>query len=217
VSPADVCERTSCRSKDRHPGGEHLDPWSSNYDGPDTTLQAATYRVRPAAQQLLQLARRENWHPRLVQIVIHEMLAEINRMRDQATAAGVDRDRGIQEAAARALDCDTHGGDLRYLEHQSYWFWVESLSLDEQRVVWLSAVQEIAELCRDRDDPLARAVAAIAAGAGRGQDRVRRKFTPPTPADCQRAGRCEHPPTPPHQACQHIADNNPTDRKQVAA
>lgn len=218
--PNAECQRRACVATGKHRAGEHLDPRSDRYDGPGTTLGALPYQCRGSAQQLAAASREAGWNTRLVNIALHEMADEIRRSSDAAAAAQVDRDRGITEAMTRAEDCTRHGDDLRFERHQSHTMWLENHSLDEQRVVWLSAVQQIAKLCDARteltgaEEPFVKAIRQIAAGAGRGQDRVRRRNKAPTHADCHKAGRCEHPDTPPHEACQHLSAwtlDTPTD------
>lgn len=106
-----TCTRTKCADRPAHPAGLHLDQRSEFYDGPDTQLAAASLYVRPSARKIISDA------PALTPEVV-DLVTYIGFLEDQATHTRVDRDRGIREASARALDCGDHGQVIKSLEDQ---------------------------------------------------------------------------------------------------
>lgn len=112
-----TCTRTKCAELERapHPAGLHLDQRSEFYDGPDTQLAATSMYVRGSAWKIIRDA------PGLTPEVV-DLVTYIDFLEDQATHARVDRDRGIREASARALDCGAHGEVIKALETQVHAF-----------------------------------------------------------------------------------------------
>jgi hypothetical protein len=108
-----TCTRSRCAELERapHPAGVHLDQRHEFYDGPDTQLGAVSMYVRDSARKIISEA------PHLTPEVV-DLVTYIDFLKDQATRAGTDRDRGIREANARALDCDDHGRVIKSLEDQ---------------------------------------------------------------------------------------------------
>lgn len=108
-----TCTRLACSGPDVpvHEAGRHLDQRSEHYDGPDTLLGATSVYVRASARKIITEA------PELTAEVV-DLVTYLDFMRDQVAAAHVDRDRGIREASARALDCDAHGEVIKGLEDQ---------------------------------------------------------------------------------------------------
>lgn len=108
-----TCSRLACSGPDVpvHEAGRHLDQRSPFYDGPDTLLGATSIYVRESARTIVRTA------PELTPEVV-DLVTYLEFMRDQVAAAHVDRDRGIREASARALDCDAHGEVIKGLEGQ---------------------------------------------------------------------------------------------------
>jgi hypothetical protein len=106
-----TCTRTKCAERPAHPAGLHLDQRSEFYDGPDIQLGALSMYVRASARKIVREAPALT--PELVDLVTY-----IGFLEDQATACRVDRDRGIREASARALDCEAHGEVIKGLEDQ---------------------------------------------------------------------------------------------------
>jgi hypothetical protein len=108
-----TCTRLACSGPDVpvHEAGRHLDQRSPFYDGPDIQFQAASMYVRPSAWKIVRTA------PELTPEVV-DLVTYIGFLEDQATAARVDRDRGIREASKRALDCQAHGEVIKGLEDQ---------------------------------------------------------------------------------------------------
>jgi hypothetical protein len=202
--PTVPCERSACVDKPAHVGGAHLDPASEQYDGPDTALAALPGSCRRSAQTLLHAAREHGWDRRVVETALHELAREILDMRGRMGAAIADKARGIREAMARAEDCAVHGEMIRSEGHQAHYFSVLAEQHDAERVAWLSAAHSIRAAFAERDDPLAAAVVRYVDDAGKTADRARKRFAPPTFADCERAGRCEHPATVPHAACEQL-------------
>lgn len=105
------CQRTKCAELPAHPGGRHLDQRDDLYDGPETLLDATSMYVRASARKIFREA------PALTPEVV-DLVTYIGFLEDQATHARVDRDRGIREASARALDCEAHGQVIAGLESQ---------------------------------------------------------------------------------------------------
>jgi hypothetical protein len=110
-----TCTRLKCSAPDVpvHEAGRHLDQRSEHYDGPDTLLGATSMYVRSSAWKIIRRA------PELTPEVV-DLVTYVEFLGDQATHARVDRDRGIREASARALDCDAHGEVISGLETQLY-------------------------------------------------------------------------------------------------
>lgn len=108
-----TCTRLKCSGPDVpvHQAGRHLDQRSEFYDGPDTLLGATSMYVRDSARKIIRTA------PELTPEVV-DLVTYLEFMRGQVAAAQVDRDRGIREASARALDCDAHGEVIKGLEDQ---------------------------------------------------------------------------------------------------
>lgn len=112
-----TCGRIKCAELERapHPAGVHLDQRHEFYDGPDSQLAALSMYVRDSARKIVRDA------PALTPEAV-DLVTYIGFLEDQATYARVDRDRGILEAGARALDCDAHGQEIRALESQVHAF-----------------------------------------------------------------------------------------------
>lgn len=199
--PAAPCRRTACVGGPAHPGGAHLDPSTEHYDGPDTALHALTYRCRPSTAELLHTARADGWNVRLVETALHHLMAEIGRLNREVAAVRVDADHKVTEAMKRSEDCKVHGATIRQESHAAYNFSVLAERTNAERVAWLSAVHHIREAVAKRDDPLAAAVIKFCDAAGRDADRARKRFNPPSMADCEKAGGCQHPFPEPHDAC----------------
>jgi hypothetical protein len=108
-----TCSRLKCSGADVpvHQAGLHLDQRSEFYDGPDIQLQATSMYVRPSARKIIQTA------PALTPEVV-DLVTYIGFLEDQAAHARADRDRGIREASAHALDCEAHGEAITALEAQ---------------------------------------------------------------------------------------------------
>lgn len=202
--PQAPCARTSCATAPAHLGGAHLDPTSDLYDGPDTKLHALPAGCRNAAFPVLHASRAEDWHTVEVRTALHVLAEEILRLRQQIAVVSVDRDRGIRDAMARAEDCAVHGATIRSEGHRAHYFSVVADRNDEERIAWLTAAHGIREAFVGRDDPVAKKVVAYVDAAARDAARIRKRYQPPTFADCQRAGSCEHPPTKPHEACEQL-------------
>lgn len=112
-----TCGRSKCAELERapHPAGVHLDQRHEFYDGPDTQLAATSMYIRGSARKIITDA------PALTPEVV-DLVTYVGFLEDQATHARVDRDRGIREASARALDCDDHGRVIKALEGQVHAF-----------------------------------------------------------------------------------------------
>lgn len=110
-----TCTRTKCAELAPHAAGLHLSQRSEFYDGPDGQLAATSMYVRGSARKIISDA------PALTPEVV-DLVTYIGFLEDQATHARVDRDRGIREASARALDCADHGEQIKALENQVHHF-----------------------------------------------------------------------------------------------
>lgn len=106
-----TCTRTACADKPAHEAGRHLDQRSEFYDGPGGALGVASIYIRDSARKIVREA--PEFMPEVMDLVTY-----CEFMRDQVAHASVDRDRGIREASARALDCEAHGEVIRGLEGQ---------------------------------------------------------------------------------------------------
>lgn len=202
--PQAPCRRDACADGPAHLGGAHLDPTSEHYDGPDGTLRVLPLSCRKAAQNLLHTARREGWDQQIVNVALDALAREILDAKRHVAAASVDKDRGIREAMKRAEDCVQHGDDIRHEAHQAYWFWLQNQSLDQQRTAWLGACHDIEQAFRNDTSDVGKWVRKRVQAAGAEQTRIRKRYEPPTHADCEKAGKCEHPPAPPHGACEQM-------------
>ena len=204
TGPLEPCGRTACAAEPAHLGGVHLDPTHRLYDGPDISLNALPAAVRVPVFVLLHAARRDGWNMPAVNLALHHIAEEIHRLQQQNAAVRVDRDRGIRAAQARAEDCTEHGTALRHESHQAYWFSILADRTDAERLVWLTGIDAISDALRGRDDTWSAAVRTHIEKVRRHARRVRAAGAAPTLADCQRAGRCEHPPTAAHAACRQL-------------
>lgn len=74
---------------------------------------------------------------------IKTMVDEIHRLRDQAGALMVDRDRQVQKASERALSCEAHGNLIRELEAQVGHFSRAAERHDRARLVLLGMVHDL--------------------------------------------------------------------------
>ena len=116
-----ICQRGTCAELPQHKGGEHLDPNSKMWDGPETTVNAlGDSYARIGAKALRRLATDENRHE--VDVAVYEMAREILRLKDQVAAVQVDRDRQVRAAMRRADDCEAHGEDIVQLDKQVHYF-----------------------------------------------------------------------------------------------
>jgi len=142
-----TCSRLKCSGPDvpAHQAGQHLDQRSEFYDGPDTQLQATSMYVRGSARKIIRDA------PALTAEVV-DLVTYIDYLGDQATHARVDRDRGIREASARALDCDAHGEVIRGLEEQVAAFDSAQRRADAGRLALLGLTFAVDELVRQHKD-----------------------------------------------------------------
>lgn len=205
-----TCERTACADLTAHVGGVHLNPTSEMYDGPDTSLNALPEAARKAGCALLGASRQDGWRRQVVDVALDAMGREILRLREQVAHVRVDRDRGIREAMKLAEDCEHHGATIRSEGHQAYYFSVLAEQHDAERVAWLGAALAIRDAFQSAATrakvgaELAARVVGFVDAASRSADRARKRFNPPTFADCDRAGLCEHPPTKPHEACEQL-------------
>ena len=111
--PDAPCQRTTgpCVTADPHLGGAHIDPRHPLYDGPEGTIGALPLSIRQSAQTLLRAGAPM---PEVV-----DLAKEIHRLREQVAQVQVDKDRQVQAASERALDCADHGRIIADLEKQS--------------------------------------------------------------------------------------------------
>lgn len=202
--PDSPCQRSACADEVAHVGGAHLDPTSDLYDGPESKLGALPLSCRSAAQAVLYASRADHWREVEVRTALHVMAEEILRLRSRVAAVSVDRDRGIRDAMKKAEDCAVHGEMIRHDAHQAHWFSVLADRNDAERVEWLGAAWHIRDAFATRGDPLARKVVAFVDAADKGAKRARKRFEAPSLADCERAGKCDHPTPQPHAACEQL-------------
>lgn len=209
--PDRPCRRDVCADKPDHLGGAHTDPRSDLYDGPEWTLKALPLSCRDAAQALFHHAHKEGWDKRIVETALGVLAREVLDQKRHVAAAWVDRDRGVNAAIKRAEDCEAHGADLRFESHQAWSFSVEADRNNEQRLAWLGACHDIEHVLANArtgmvDPEVSAWVAKRIKSAGQSQDRIAKKYekNAPTHADCQRAGKCEHPSPTPHEACEAL-------------
>lgn len=172
--------------------------------GPDTAMRALPSGPRTAGFAVLHAARADGWRVPEVEAAMREMSREILRLREQVAAVQVDRDRGIRDAMKRAEDCVEHGATIRSESHQAHWFSVLADANNEERVAWLSACQEIRKAFAEQQTDIGRQVVKFIDAAARDAKRIQGRRSAPTFADCQRAGRCEHPPTGQHAPCEKL-------------
>lgn len=136
-----TCTRAACEDKPAHEAGRHLDQRSEHYDGPDMLLTATSMYVRDSARKIVREA--PEFTPEVVDLVTY-----IEFLKDQATAARVDRDQGIREASKRTLDCDAHGEVIKDLEGQVAAFDASAHKSEAGRLAllgFLTAVDQLLE------------------------------------------------------------------------
>lgn len=104
------CQRTACQTEPPHLGGEHIDPRSPRYDGPEITFGAL-----PAACRRAAFALRAAGAP-VPEVV--ELAREILRLREQIAHVRVDADRQVRAALARSASCEAHGAEIAELAQQ---------------------------------------------------------------------------------------------------
>jgi hypothetical protein len=158
-----TCTRTKCTELERapHPAGVHLDQRHEFYDGPDTQLAATSMYVRASAWKIVRDA------PALTPEVV-DLVTYVGFLEDQATHARVDRDRGIRDASARALDCGSHGEVIKALEAQVHAFDQSAARSEAGRLAVLGllfAVDELVGGTLRPDLTVAELVAALKAAA----------------------------------------------------
>lgn len=136
-----TCTRSTCEGKPAHEAGRHLDQRSEHYDGPDTLLAATSMYVRGSARKIVRDA------PELTPEVV-DLVTYIEFLGDQATHARVDRDRGIREASARALDCQAHGDVIKALEDQVAGFDASARRSEAGRLAVLGLLFELDKVTR---------------------------------------------------------------------
>ena len=158
-----TCGRTKCAELERapHPAGRHLDQRDELYDGPDSQLAATSMYVRASARKIITDA------PALTPEVV-DLVTYIGFLEDQATHARVDRDRGIREASARALDCDDHGRVIKGLEDQVHAFDQSAARSEAGRLAvlgFLFAVDQLLDGTLRPDLTVAELVAALKAAS----------------------------------------------------
>ncbi len=139
-----TCTRSACAELERpaHPAGLHLDQRSEFYDGPDALLDATSMYVRGSARKMIREA------PALTPEVV-DLVTYIDRLQDQVTHARVDRDRGIREAGARALDCEAHGERIKALESQVAGFDASAQRSEKGRLALLGFLSAIDKALSD--------------------------------------------------------------------
>lgn len=143
-----LCSRSECTSGEDvpiHPAGAHLDQRSEFYDGPDIQLAATSMYVRTSARKIIREA------PALMPEVV-DLVTYVDFLGDQATHARVDRDRGIREASARALDCDAHGEVIKGLEGQVTALDASARRSEAGRLAVLGMLFAVDELVRQHKD-----------------------------------------------------------------
>lgn len=192
-----TCERTICAARDPHLAGRHLDPRDELYDGPGTMLAALPEEAYNPAVRILRQA------PALMPEVV-DLCHYIERLRRQVAAAQVDKDRQVLAAAKRAEDCEHHGEEIRHQRHQAHWFSVLADANDDERAMWVQTCFGMVQLFQNNDPQQAARYEKALKKGSQAANRIRSRHTAPTVADCQRAGRCEHPDTKPHRACEQL-------------
>lgn len=137
--PDAPCQRTTgpCVNADPHLGGAHIDPRHPLYDGPGLTIETLPITARRAAQTLLRAGAPM---PEVV-----DMAKEIHRLREQVAQVRVDKDRAVQAASERALDCTDHGKQIQRLEEQVHFFDRQADKNDAGRIALLGFLHQIRE------------------------------------------------------------------------
>ena len=113
-----ICQRGTCAELPQHKGGEHLDPNSKMWDGPDNVIAGLSNArgLRGAAKRIRELASPVYQHD--MDVAVHDLAREILRLDDLVTHVRVDADRKVRQAADAALDCEQHGKVIADLEQQ---------------------------------------------------------------------------------------------------
>ena len=158
-----TCTRTKCAELERasHPAGLHLDQRSEFYDGPNVQLAATSMYVRDSARKIIRDA------PALMPEVV-DLVTYVGFLEDQATRARADRDRGIREASARALDCADHGEVIKALEGQVHAFDQSARRSEAGRLAMLGFLFAVDKLLESpRSDLTVKQLLAALAGASK--------------------------------------------------
>lgn len=162
-------------------------------------------KQRRAVLMLLHHAREDGWRTELVEQAVSALADKAHRSARAWAAEHVDKGRQVRAAMARAEDCTQHGADLRFEQHQAYSFSRLADAHDQQRMAWIETCYRLVEMFAAADPDRADAYRKTLDKASSKTSRIRDRNQAPTLADCQRAGRCEHPHTTPHGACQQLA------------
>lgn len=138
-----LCTRIKCSGEDVtvHQAGAHLDQRDELYDGPGTTLRAASLYIRDSARKIISEA------PALMPEVM-DLVNYVEFLGGQVAAVSVDRDRSVREAMARSGDCEHHGEQIKALSDQLWAFGESERRADAGRVAllgFLHAVDKVIE------------------------------------------------------------------------
>lgn len=143
--PESICQRGGrCASREPHKAGRHLDQRDELYDGPDFLFQILPLAVRESARKIA----RE--HPDVMPETV-DLAAHIEHLRQQVAHVSVDRDRRVQVAMSRALDCEVHGKDIKELETQIHHFSQSERRNDDGRVAALGLLFAVDDLVRQHE------------------------------------------------------------------
>lgn len=173
-------------------------------DGLQVRLAAASEKAYKAGLSILAQARDAEQAEALVG-PLSDLLDEIERWKSAWAAKEIDKIRQVEAAVQRSEDCEHHGAEIRHERHQAYWFSILAEANDEERMGWVDACFQLVNMFSHHDPDQAGEYEKRLRKASQKSDRTRARHTAPTLADCQRAGRCEHPDTKPHGACEQLA------------
>lgn len=133
--PDRLCRRDACADGPQHRGGEHLDPRSPLYDGPDHSVSALNSGPRAAARALLAAGAPVP--------EVADLVNEIHRLGRTVAAVRVDMDQQVRAASERALDCTEHGKIIMAAEESVHHFYEQAESNDRARIAIVSTLHEL--------------------------------------------------------------------------
>lgn len=123
-----------------------------------------------------------------------ELRDKVSRWRDSATSARLDGDRRERRAAEAALDCGEHGEEIQYLRHMTSWYWSGHEQEASARRAMATGLIKTVQAINPAGPPFPAAdlLKSLQAAIDAQSKILHRPSGYPVPADCIRAGGCDH-------------------------
>lgn len=119
---------------------------------------------------------------------------EAAQWKDRATSARVDGDRRERRAAEAAADCARHGEEIQYLRHMASWYWNGQENEAQARRAMVMGLIKTVQAIDPTGEPFP--AAELRKSLQKAIDAhlkvLHRPSGYPVPADCIRAGGCDH-------------------------